>query len=439
MSNKGLAARVKSAAARHGITLGTTHVAVQRWLNGRGIQAETAGFVAEALSQKLGRRVTVADAGFTMTNRTGPTGTTAVCPESVPAALHAFDGLTRIAAEEGAQDRTLLTDAEIDSAALTWLISRPDGLPTTGTAFRRIGTRDVAAMRTAAEMFMKLDFLYGGGHGHKALRYYFRHEVLPLLHGQHPEKIGKALFVAAAEITQLLAWTAYDTGSHSVADRYLITTLRLTQAIDDRMLGGRILANMSHQANYLGHYAKAVQLARAAQEGAKGHATPRALAMSAAMEARALASAMDEKGATRAMLEAERHFAKADTADDPEWLAYFDEAELTGEFCHCFRDLKVRSQALHHAERAVAQTDPGYARTLAFCRMVLAQSQLMSGQVEAAVATATLAVEEGDSLQSARFLRYVTDFQAELVPHGGSAVVPAFNTLVTTALTSLEE
>ncbi len=73
-----------------------------------------------------------------------------------------------------------------------------------------------------------------------------------------------------------------------------------------------------------------------------------------------------------------------------------------GELCHCFRDLKMRREAVDQAQRAVDSTDPKYARTLGFCRMVLAQSQLLNGEVEAAL-TASLAVDGGESLSPPAF------------------------------------
>ncbi|MGW5350520.1 sporulation protein [Streptomyces sp. NPDC004031] len=438
-SKKGLARRVQEVALRHGAHVGTTHVAVQRWLDGSGIQASTAAYVAEALSGKVGRRITPADLGFsTATITPVPVGTSYAT--SLGDALGILDGLTQVSPEEEPPNAELLADGEVNSAVLSWLVSRPDGLPTESTSTRRIGMRDVAAVRTAAEMFMRLDFLYGGGHGHKALRHYFRHEVLPLLSAGYSERVGTALFSAATEIAQLLAWTAYDSGNHNLADRYLLSTLRLTQVTGDRMMGSRILANMSHQANYLGQQPKAARLARAAVEGGgNGRATPRAMALFAAHEARALSTAQDLKGAHLAMAEAERHLERAGTAQDPDWLAYMDEAELVGEFCHCFRDLGESGQAVAYAERAVALTDPRYARTLGFCRMVLAQSQLLDGQLEAAVTTAGLAVTEGDALQSARFQRYITDFQREVSPHATNPAVQQFNEHVRAALADLDD
>ncbi|HEY5834034.1 hypothetical protein [Streptomyces sp.] len=129
-------------------------------------------------------------------------------------------------------------------------------------------------------MFMQLDFLYGGGHGHAALRHYFRHEVIPLLNSSYSDQVGRALFTAAAEVGEILAWTAYDIGNHGLANRYLVSTLRLTRVADDRMMGATILANMSHQANYLGDFPRAARLARAAVEGGHGTSTPRAKACS---------------------------------------------------------------------------------------------------------------------------------------------------------------
>ncbi|MFJ9749672.1 tetratricopeptide repeat protein [Streptomyces chartreusis] len=438
VSNKGLAKRMTDEAARRGMDLGTTHVAVKRWREGAGIRPQTAALMADVLSAKLGRRLTPGDLGFldhTKSTAPEPIG----YPSTVPDLLSMLDGVTQERADTAASDQLAIADADLNSAVLSWMIARPDGIQADRPAHQRVGMRDVRAIRDAAGMFMQLDFKYGGGHGHKALRHYFRHEVLPLLDTSYSEKVGTALFGAAAEISQLLAWTAYDVGNHRLAHRYLTSTLRLSQVIDDRMFGARILGNLSHQANYLGNHAQAIQLARAAVEGAKSRATPRALSNYSAMEARALSNAGDGIAAARAMKEAERHFERAATGEDPAWLGYFDEAELMGELCHCFRDLKMRREAVTQAQRAVDSTDPKYARTLGFCRMVLAQSQLLNGELEAAVTTASLAVDGGDSLQSNRFQRYVTDFQREVSVHLANPTVASFNEKVHDALTRLDE
>lgn len=439
VSNKGLAKRVQEIARRRGEYVGTTHVAVQRWLDGSGIQLQTLSFLAEAFSEKLRRRISPADLGFPDARALTVHSVGSGYAVSVPEALTVLDGLTRLVPEGRAPSEALLPESDINSAVLAWLVSRPDGLDGPGAHGRRVGMRDIAAMRTAAEMFMHLDFKFGGGHGHRPLRHYFREDVLPLLGASYSHGVGRALFGVAAEISQLLAWTAYDTGNHALADRYLVATLRLTQVVDDRMMGARILTNMSHQANYLGQAPRAVRLARASVEGGRGRSTPRAMALFSAHEARALSTLGDAKGASRAMNEAERSFERAGTADDdPSWLAYMDEAELAGEFCHCFWDLKQGREAVLFAKRALDLTDPKYARTLEFCRMVLAQSQLLNGELEAAVATAGLAVENGEALQSSRFQRYVRDFQRSLAACAAEPVVREFTEKVREAVIELD-
>ncbi|MEV6506035.1 sporulation protein [Streptomyces sp. NPDC051642] len=438
VSNKGLAKRMTDEGAQRGMALGTTHVAVKRWREGAGIRPQTAALMADVLSNKLRRRITPGDLGFfdhTKSTAPEPVG----YPSTVPDVLSVLDGLTHEHADAPTLGPLSVADADLNSAVLSWMIARPDGIQADRPDHRRIGMRDVRAIKEAAGLFMQLDFKYGGGHGHKALRHYFREDVLPLLNASYSEKVGTSLFGAAAEISQLLAWTAYDVGNHRLAHRYLTSTLRLSQVVDDRMFGARILGNLSHQANYLGNHTQAIQLARAAVESAKGRATPRAMSNYSAMEARALSNANDGIAAARAMKEAERHFERAHTAEDPAWLGYFDEAELMGELCHCFRDLKMRRDAVAQAQRAVDSTDPKYARTLGFCRMVLAQSQLLNGELEAAVTTASLAVDGGDSLQSNRFQRYVTDFQNEVSVHTANPTVAAFNEKVRDALNRLDE
>jgi hypothetical protein len=66
--------------------------------------------------------------------------------------------------------------------------------------------------------------------------------------------------------------------------------------------------------------------------------------------------------------------------------------------------------------------------------MVLAQSQLLNGDPEEAAATATQAVEGAEALQSARFQRYVQNFQRDISPYAGSPIIRHFNEQVREAM-----
>jgi tetratricopeptide (TPR) repeat protein len=196
------------------------------------------------------------------------------------------------------------------------------------------------------------------------------------------------------------------------------------------MLGGLILADMSHQANYLGRYDQAIQLARAAQEGCRGVSTATPMALFYAMEARAHAGNGDEGACARTLLEAEKWFAQRNVADDPSWIGYFDAAELASEGAHCYRDLQKPSQAMEFVGQAVGLCDPLYVRTLAFDRLVQAASYVHMGEPSQAAALALEAVDLAGPLKSERYLRYIRDLQADLVRYAGECHVDEFNGVV---------
>lgn len=260
---------------------------------------------------------------------------------------------------------------------------------------------------------MDLDFAYGGGHVRKLLLFYFKSEVVPVLRQSGREAVRRELYSAAAEVAQLLGWSAYDAGRHGAAQRYFALGLRLAREGHDHMLGGRLLANLSHQANYLGNFGDAAQLVRAAQSTTLGTPSATVGSMFVAMEARALASSGDERGCAAALNKAETIFAKRAIDTDPEWIRYFNAEELAGEGAHCFRDLGRSAQTRLFADQAVQplNTPPC---TRAFIGIAKAAGVLAGGDPDEAVALALAAVDLAGPLQSNRYVRYLTDFHRSL-------------------------
>ncbi|MFF5111588.1 hypothetical protein [Streptosporangium sp. NPDC000509] len=438
-SNKRLAERVRLVAQEEGVILRCTHVDVKRWLDGVQPRSSTAGFIAEALSRKAAVRFSLEDIGMAGVVTPATLERGLEYSDDVPDAVSRLLGITRrdLADDPLALEASIVPTAWVQPL-LTWLLSRAEPLPVRAGAQASVGESDVAAIRTTTQLFMKLDFQYGGGHARASLAQYYVREVGPLLEGKFTEPVGRMLFSAAAEVAQLLGWTAYDIGRHGLAQRYLIQALRLAQAADDRMMGGRILGNMSHQANYLGNFSQAVQLARAAQEGSKGVASATTMASFLAMEARAHAGSGHDPSCSRALREAEKLFEGRNIFDDPEWISYFDDAELAGEGAHCFRDLRNARVAQEFVGRCLELTDPVYVRTLAFIRFVEAATYIHQGEPGQAVALAKQAIELAGSLKSGRYLRYVSDLCAELEPFRTDSEVTAFRELVSRKYPSLK-
>jgi ATP/maltotriose-dependent transcriptional regulator MalT len=207
---------------------------------------------------------------------------------------------------------------------------------------------------------------------------------------------------------------------HGLAQRYFLQALRLAQDANDRRLAGSILSAMSHQATFLGHYTQAATLARAARMGISGVATPTLMAQFHAMEARALARTGDKRACELALAEAARFLDRRNSGDEPEWITYFDEAELAAESAHCFRDVSNARQAVEHAENAMSGS---HVRSDFFATMVLADAHLRAGDIEEACRVALDALDLGEQLRSARCVSYLGEFRAALAPFTSTPAV----------------
>jgi hypothetical protein len=315
-----------------------------------------------------------------------------------------------------------------NNASLRWLVDPGQQLGSDFTGGVRVGMADVERFRVTADMFRRLDDQYGGGHARTALIQYLSTDAERLLRGRYTDSTGRALFSAVAESTLLAAWMSYDSMPGSaLAQRYFIQALALAQAGGDRLLGASVLDAMSHQATFMGRFGEAANLARAAKTGTQGVATPTLTGHFHTMEARALARMGDAKGCDRALADAVREFERGRPDNDPEWIRYFDESELSAEFGHCLRDLGRAADAARYASQSVAAVgDTIFLRSDFFATVVLADAHVDSGQVEQACGVALQALTAGEQIRSARCVNYLREFQQRLAVAGNSRAVAEF-------------
>ncbi|GAA3847074.1 hypothetical protein GCM10022243_11470 [Saccharothrix violaceirubra] len=266
---------------------------------------------------------------------------------------------------------------------------------------------------TTADLQM-MDFKRGGGHARRLVMHYFQNEVAPLLSWHYADvSLRQEIFSAAAELLRLIGWTAYDAGRHGTAAQYFTQALRIAHEARDSSMVGVILANMSHQANYMGRFDDAVKLAQQALDVTRDNPSKTLQAMIHAMEARARASLGDKLGMVASLNTVEKVFNTRDIDHDPAWISYFDQHELAGEAAHCFLAIGEPGQVSRFSTLAI-DPDRTPPRTRSFIRMVAASGALADGDLESAIALATEAIETNVSLQSARYVKYLTDFQAAL-------------------------
>lgn len=425
-SNAGLARRVNMCGVEYGLDLRYDKTSVARWLRGQQPRGRAPSIIAEALGRKLGRTVTIDEIGMA-DGKSLATGVGLLFSATIVGAIEQVCELWR--SDVGRRD--FLTGSSVAASALVepsrdWLITGPD-VQVGRSAGARVGRTDVAAVRATTQALVDLDHRFGSGHMRPVVVHYLNSVVSGLLAGSYPEAIGRQLFSAVARLTELAGYMAVDTGQPGLAQRYYIQALRLAQAAGDRGYGGYVLAaSMSHLAASLGNPREIAQLARAAQEGARGQVTATTQAMFYAAEARGHAQMGDARACQLATSRAIESMERSRPEDDPDWISHFDQAYLADELAHCHRDLDQPGPAQRYAQEALSGHPPTRVRRRLVDLLLLATAQVQQRDVEQACSTADQAVTLLSGLRSDRGTEYLDDFRRRLEPYRDQTVVRDF-------------
>ncbi|MEV6331385.1 MFS transporter [Streptomyces sp. NPDC051909] len=445
ISNAGLARRVNDLGAQRGLTLRYDKTSVARWVSkGMVPQGAAPHLIAAAIGQKLGRPVPLHEIGLADADPAPEVGL--AFPRDVGEAVRSATDLYRLdlAGRRGGGIWQSLAGSFSVSAYATpasrWLITPADpsverpaphpapaagpGPTAAGAAenaeHARVGHSDVAKLREAAEDARRWDSKYGGGDWRSSMvPECLRVDAAPLLLGSYSDEVGRALFGATAELTRLAGWMAFDTGQQEAAQRYYIQALRLARAAADVPLGGYVLASMSLQATYRGFADEGVDLAQAALERNRGLATARTMSFFRLVEARAHAKAGDGTAAAAALKAAEGWLERSREGDpDPSWLGFYTYDRFCADAAECYRDLKLPRQVRRFTEQALSRPTEEYVRSHGLRLVVSAVAELESGNLDAACAAGTRAVEVAGRISSARTTEYVRDLLHRLEPYG---------------------
>ncbi|MDX2728867.1 MULTISPECIES: hypothetical protein [Streptomyces] len=482
ISNAGLARRVNDLGAQRGLTLRYDKTSVARWVSkGMVPQGAAPHLIAAAIGAKLGRPVPLHEIGLADADPAPEVGL--AFPRDVGEAVRSATELYRLdlagrRAGGGGIWQSLAGSFSVSAYATPasrWLISPADasvardssaaeaailgtqsapgaqrgasagaapGVPSTegapGTPGApalpgqpgpdsmtdisplRVGHSDVTKLREAAQDARRWDSKYGGGDWRSSMvPECLRVDAAPLLLGSYSDEVGRALFGAAAELTRLAGWMAFDTGQQEAAQRYYIQALRLARAAADVPLGGYVLASMSLQATYRGFADEGVDLAQAAVERNRGLATARTMSFFRLVEARAHAKASDAPAAGAALKAAESWLERSRDGDaDPSWLGFYSYDRFAADAAECYRDLKAPRQVRRFTEQALSRPTEEFVRSHGLRLVVSAVAELESGNLDAACAAGTRAVEVAGRISSARTTEYVRDLLHRLEPYG---------------------
>ncbi|WP_405150718.1 hypothetical protein OG589_18545 [Sphaerisporangium sp. NBC_01403] len=426
-SHGALARRVNELASRQGVITRYDKASVTRWLQGMHPRGHAPEFIAAALAERLGRALSPSDIGFLAEPQRPVVARSLAYVEEVGETLHML-------AELGSTDvsrRALLGSVPFVATALMdpqrrWLLWLLEDEQATHLAAVTSGgpAERVYAM---IAMFDEMDNRFGGGHVRSSVVHYLSTEVVPMLQRSGtPGRQRGQLFTAAAKLAAMAGWSSYDSAEYGLAERYMVQALRLCAEGGDRVLGGQILAGLSHLATGLGRPDEGIALARSGLVTAKNAGSPLGLMRLHIMAARGHAALNHSLKAAASLKAAE---AALDASSGPEnespWVRYLDHHYLDAEAAHCFRDLGDARRAEHLADDSV-RANADRRRRQAISQSVLATAHLQQRRLEEAIDAATTALNLLGTVKSERSVQALRDFRMRLEPHGAEPLVRRF-------------
>ncbi|MFJ5217629.1 hypothetical protein ACIP98_23295 [Streptomyces sp. NPDC088354] len=369
--SKGELARQVNRRARQ---MGALHVStdtsrVRRWLDGEQPREPIPRILSELFSERFGCVVPVEDLGLRPAHQP-PAATGVDLPWAGPQTVQLINEFSRsdlMLGRRGFLGTSLMLSAgpSLVEPMQRWLVPVPahggdGGTPPpreTGDRRPKLSGPELELLEATTVMFRQWDNQCGGGLRRKAVVGQL-HEVTDLLQEPHPQVVARRLYRVTAELAALAGWMSYDVGLHPTAQKYLVLALHAAKEADDQPLGAFILSSMSRQMIHLDRPEDALELIHLAQYGSRGTASATTQAMLHAVEARAYATMGQVNKCHRAVRMAEDAFSDSTASEDPDWISFFNEAELNAENAHSYRDLAYvagRSPAYASLARPVMQ------------------------------------------------------------------------------------
>ncbi|MFD9776117.1 tetratricopeptide repeat protein [[Kitasatospora] papulosa] len=407
-SHSQLARAIRLVATEHERPVLCDHTSVSRWIAGTQPRPPASTFLLEALSRKLGRRITAQQAGLTR------------APAASLILSWQDDPLLRLG---------VLVEFELDPARVHLLESgtyRPSALsppdpwgpldsPVTAPSAGRVGGAEIAQLHSMTKMFAMSIAQHGGQAVRAALAAYLAHTVTPWLHAPASETAHRELLLCGAQLTLLLADACIDADGHAATQHYQQVAARLAAGSGDHATVAIALRAMATHAFGLGHRGPAVlHLTQRAVEHA--HHAPPAVRSYAYAHLAVVQGHHDRRAALDALASAERfHPEKADAPPGP--FTSYPEGALHYQRAQTLDALKDTPGALGALNASLRARTQGEHRAALLTHARLAEMLLRHGHLERALAQWQVFVDEYPTLRSPRTHRLLAVMQGQLRPH----------------------
>ncbi|MEV6429120.1 helix-turn-helix transcriptional regulator [Nocardia sp. NPDC051463] len=300
----------------------------------------------------------------------------------------------------------------------------------TGENHRRVGTADIEVMWSMCDVFSNADHHLGGGYARATLARFLDDVVGPALRGSHDGRTAPELYAVAARLCDLSGFMCFDSARQGMGQRYFRQALRLAKASGNAALGAHILTDMSMQAHYLDRTKEALWFGTAAVRAAEQSGSPSTAARCNALLARAHALNRDAAAGAQAMSEAERRLNRARPDDEPDWIRFFTERQLTAEFMYVAHDGRHAADVQQRAPLVLADS-VGMERRQVLVAATLAASYVPESdgatvkgvEIEQACHVLRDTMRAARGLTSARGIESINIVRRRLAPYADLAIV----------------
>ncbi|MFI7295325.1 tol-pal system YbgF family protein [Streptomyces sp. NPDC050121] len=396
---------VNRVGTERGTPLNYREPSVHQWLKGHMPKEIVRPLILEALSRRLRRPVTHAQAGF-------PTP-----PVQSNAHPGTVEGLMDLGRNDMDPSRRSVIGAGLFSVALTvpnWpdVIGRMEAIQK--GRIQRVGTAEVDMVIAMTERVSDLDDLFGGRHARPMAAAFLVNTVAPYLRADAPDHVRKAMMAAASDLCYLTGYMAVDEGVHGLAQQYYLKALEFAGASEDHLTYCTTLRGMSVQAVDLGHGQEAMRLADAAA-AASPNAGPRMRAFLAGQQAHAAAQTGERSKALAYLREAEVAMEKAESRSKT--FGSYNPSSLTyhvGQVRYELGDVRGSITALQDSDNLRPQS---FRRTRVRYLSMLAERQLEIGHLEAACETWGQVVDIYPQVQSGQCDAKISSMHARIRPY----------------------
>ncbi|MFE9687460.1 hypothetical protein [Streptomyces sp. NPDC006285] len=405
MSGEALARSVNLAAAENKRVLRYNRKSVAGWLAGSRPPAPVPVLVAEILTRRLGRHISVQETGL------------ARVPDEPTDALHATGGSGREAlamlttADTGPGTRTAFRALPFrsNSTPPAWTDTEPR--PTGGDW--RLGPGDLAALTHTITYYAETIDTYGGAHGRTALATYLATDGAAFLAARTDRRTHSLLLGNLSRLTHLLARMSGDCRQSGVAQQYFHVSAQLAIEAGDRTQYAVTLRAMSAQSNQLGHRDPA--LARAAWSAAPEDAPPPIRAYLMSHLAVMHATGGEERRSLSALSDAMALHGGQSEPSSP--FSGYPMAALHYQRGHVHQSLGDYGRAGQALAASLRHRSPRAHRARALTLAKLSEIHLLEGRLDRACAVIDQLLDHYGRIRCPRTADRLADLRTRLLPH----------------------